>query len=110
MKDKLQRLETEIKAIKKEVMTLGDLRPGTLSEQYTVCSNPECSCKNDPASRHGPYYQLSFTRKGKSETDYIKKIHLAETQKHIQNYKRLNTLLNRWIDLSIQICRIKINR
>jgi len=53
-------LEAKIATLKQELMQLGDLRPGTLSEQYKVCGKAGCACKADPPRRHGPYYQVSF--------------------------------------------------
>lgn len=39
--------------IKTQLATLGDLRPGTLTEQYNTCRTPGCRCKADPPQRHG---------------------------------------------------------
>ncbi|MCK5225196.1 MAG: hypothetical protein KAQ89_00610 [Planctomycetes bacterium] len=107
MADQLYTLETKIDKIKKKLMALGDLRPGSLSKQYNICGNPKCRCKMDPTYRHGPYCQLSYTRKGKSGTEYIKKTNIAMVEDQIKNYKKLHTLINGWIDLSTQICQIK---
>ena len=59
-------LEKQIEETKKTLVALGDMRPGSLSKQYNVCGKPGCSCKADPPKKHGPYYQVSYTRKGKS--------------------------------------------
>ena len=107
MTNKIRILETQIEAVKKELLSLGDLCPGSLSRQYNVCGNPKCRCKKDPAQKHGPYYQLSFTRKGRSSTKFIKSPHVAMVKDQIDNYAKLRTLVNRWIDLSTQICQIK---
>jgi hypothetical protein len=101
-------LETEIEAIKRELVSLGDLRPGSLSQQYNVCGNPSCRCKGDPPRKHGPYYQLSFTRKGRSGTQFIKKQHVATVRKQMKNYHRLRNLVDRWIELSTQLCQRKM--
>jgi hypothetical protein len=105
MKKGIRALETEIERIKLELLSLGDLRPGSLSKQYNVCGNPKCRCKEDPPRKHGPYYQLSFTRKGKSGTRFIKKPHVAMVRKQVKNYGRLRTLVDRWIELSTQLCQ-----
>jgi hypothetical protein len=101
-------LETEIEAIKRELVSLGDLRPGSLSQQYNVCGNPSCRCKGDPPRKHGPYYQLSFTRKGRSGTQFVKKAHVATVRKQMKNYRRLHNLVNRWVELSTQLCQKKM--
>ena len=103
-------LKKEIEAIKRELASLGDLRPGSLSKQYNVCGNPNCRCKEDPPRKHGPYYQLSFTRKGRSQTQFVKKAHVATVKKQMRNYGRLRSLVDRWIDLSTQVCQRKVER
>lgn len=100
-------LEAEIKAIKKEILLLGDLRPGTLTAQYNTCGNPTCRCKDDSSARHGPYHQLSYTRNGQSKTEYVKQAHVERVNEQIKNYTRLQTLIKRWVDLSTQICQLK---
>jgi hypothetical protein len=106
----IRALETEIEAIKRELVALGELRPGSLSKQYNVCGNPRCRCKADPPRKHGPYYQLSFTRKGKSGTRFIKQSYVAMIRKQVKNYSRLRTLVDRWIELSTQLCQMKMER
>jgi hypothetical protein len=52
-------LEAKIDTLKQELLTLGDLRPGTLSEQYNVCGKAGCACKADPAQARA-VLQVSF--------------------------------------------------
>src|SRR2546422_3131122 len=63
-------LEKRIQSLKHQISQLGDLRPGALSKQYNICGNPNCRCKADPPVKHGPYYQISFTRHGKSSSQF----------------------------------------
>lgn len=110
MAQTIRALEREIETIKRELVSLGDLRPGSLSKQYNVCGNPRCRCKGDPPHKHGPYYQLSFTRKGKSGTQFIKKAHVAMVRKQMKNYSRLRNRVDRWIELSTQLCQRKMEQ
>ncbi|MGH7419407.1 MAG: DUF6788 family protein, partial [Candidatus Rokuibacteriota bacterium] len=41
-------LDAKIARIKAALAALGDLRPGTLSQQYNVCGKPVCCCKARP--------------------------------------------------------------
>ena len=110
MKKNIRVLEAQIDRIKSELGRIGDLRPGSLSEQYNVCGNPNCRCKTDPSQRHGPYYQLSFTRKGRSGTKFVKKPHLPTVKKQLQNYARLRSLVDRWIELSSELCQLRLEK
>ena len=69
----------QIEKVKTQLGALGDLRPGSLSTQYNVCGTPGCRCKATPPAKHGPYYQVSFTRKGKSSSKFVRKEDLAGT-------------------------------
>jgi hypothetical protein len=51
-------IERQIEKLKRELAGLGQLRPGSLSKQYTLCGHPGCRCVATPPQKHGPYYQL----------------------------------------------------
>jgi hypothetical protein len=106
--DRKATLERQIEKTKLTLIALGDLRPGSLSTQYNVCGKPGCSCKADPPKKHGPYYQVSFTRKGKSSSKFVKKEDLPEVRKQIKNYERMKLLMDRWIDLATELSNLRI--
>jgi len=108
MKRKIQQLENKIATIKAALTTLGELRPGSLSEQYNVCGRPNCRCKGSPPQRHGPYYQLSYTRNGRSSSRFVKHSELAAVRRQVENYARLRTLVDRWIDLATELSELKL--
>lgn len=108
MATRVHELERRIERIKRKLSGLADLRPGSLSEQYNVCGNPRCRCKEDPPKKHGPYHQLSYVRAGKSTTRFIRKPHLPAVRKQLKNYETLRTLVDEWIDASLEICELKL--
>ena len=108
MKRKIQQLENKIAKLKADLATLGELRPGSLSEQYNVCGRPNCRCKGSPPQRHGPYYQLSFTRNGKSSSRFVKQSELVAVRRQVENYARLRTLVDRWIALATELSELKL--
>ncbi len=105
---KQQRLESEITKIKRQIVQLDHLRPGTLSEQYNVCGTPGCRCKASPPQKHGPYYQLSLTRRGKSKTRFVRRDELATIKKQLKNYATLRELVDRWIDLATELSELTL--
>ena len=109
MKRHIQSLEERIEKIKRQLAQLGDLRPGSLSKQYNVCGNPNCKCKATPPKKHGPYYQLSLTRKGRSRSRFVRKQDVAIVRAQLRNYAKLRKLTERWIDLAeeLSILRLK---
>jgi len=91
-----------------QLAALGDLRPGSLSTQYNVCGTPGCRCKATPPEKHGPYYQVSFTRKGKSSSKFVRKEDLAAVRRELKNYEVMKTLVDRWIDLATELSNIRL--
>lgn len=103
-------LSGRIEQIKTKLTKLGDLRPGTLSEQYNTCNTPGCRCKADPPQRHGPYHQLSYTRHGRHRTENVHPEDLAAVRSQLANYAKLRDLLDQWIDTAIELDRLRRNQ
>src|SRR5213594_3046714 len=93
MNPRVYSLEARIQKIKQQLTALGDLRPGNLTQQYNVCGKPDCRCKATPPLKHGPYYQLSFTWKGKSRSHFVRQPDVAAVKQQLRNYRRLRQLL-----------------
>jgi hypothetical protein len=103
-------LERQIEKVKRDLGALGDLRPGSLSTQYNVCGNANCRCKATPPQKHGPYYQVSFTRKGKGSSKFVRKEDLPAVRKQLKNYERMKLLMDRWIDLATELSNLRLSK
>ena len=47
------------------------MRRGSLSERYVKCSKPGCACAERPTARHGPYYSLTRTVGGRTQSRFV---------------------------------------
>jgi|SRR3972149_401086 len=85
--------EEKIQRMKNELLGLGPMLPGSISEQWNVCGTPGCQCK-DPKRpvRHGPYFQLSFSVKGRSSTLFVRRNEVPEARRRIRRYQRFKEL------------------
>ena len=110
MNSRVRVLQRQIDKIKRDLVQLDSLRFGSLSKQYNVCSTPGCRCKASPPDRHGPYYQISYTRKGKSSTRSVKREDLAEVKKQTRNYAHLRDLVERWVDLATELSELQLQQ
>ena len=111
MTTRIEQMQDRVVRIKKELSALGDMRPGALSMQYNVCGKAGCRCKNavEP-KKHGPYYQLSYTHKGKSTTEFVKKPMVAEARRHLRAYAKFRRLTEEWVDLSLRISKARAKK
>lgn len=101
-------LENRIGDIKREIEKLGELRTGSLTEQYNVCGKKGCKCKDpDKPQKHGPYFKLSYMRYRKSTSEFVRKEDVEQLREHLRNYKTFMALKDEWIDRSIQLAKLR---
>jgi len=108
MSARIRALQRQIERIKAELMRLEELRSGSLSEQFNVCGTPGCRCKQSPPRKHGPYYQLSYTRRGRSGSRFVKRHQVAAVKRHLRNYARMRELMDRWIEAATELSDLRL--
>ena len=88
------------------------MHPGSINTQYNVCGNPNCACKNkENPKKHGPYYQLSYSNKGRSTTKFIKEEELKTIRKQVENYKKFKEMNAELVNLNVELVKaLRINQ
>ena len=105
----IQKMERRVARIKAQLQTVGEMRPGSINTQLTVCGRTGCHCQDEKnPKKHGPYYQLSYVHQGKSSTQFIQKPLLAKVTRQLENYKTFKTLTAEWVELSLAISKAKL--
>lgn len=104
-----EKTERRIQEIKTQLLEIGEMRPGSMSKQYSVCGTNGCHCK-DPENpkKHGPYNQLSYVRKGKSTTRFIRAHQLEDVKSQLAQYKKFRKLTDEWLKLAIDHAETKL--
>ncbi len=95
----MELIEKRIEKIKEEILTIGPMRPGSLTCQY-----------KDPKEKTGTYWQISYTRTMKSRSDYVRADSVEGVQKEVANYKRFKALTDEWVDLAIESSNLRPTR
>jgi hypothetical protein len=93
---RLDQIHKRIERIKAELVTINEMRPGSLTEQF-----------RKPDDQRG-YYQLSYTHAGRGRTEYVPREFVRDVRRQITAYKRFKALTAEWIELSIEQSRLKI--
>jgi hypothetical protein len=96
MHKKLDPIEKKIAGVKEELMTIGEMRPGSLTYQY-----------QRPKEKKGGFYQISYTYRMKSKTEYVKAQFVQDFKRQIATFKRFKKLMQQWVDLAIRYSQIK---
>ena len=92
---RIRQIEQRIDRIKRALQEIGPMRPGSLTRQY-----------KDPQHRVGAYWQISYTRRMKSRTEYVRPEWVKDIRRQTATHKRFKRLVDQWIDLSIKHSRL----
>lgn len=96
MTRRIKQIEKRICKIKELLQSVGEMRPGSLTRQYSK-------------SNKKSYYQISYTYKMKSRTEYVRPEFTTRLKEQIKMYKYFKKLIQEWIDLAIEQSRQKID-
>jgi hypothetical protein len=97
MAKSLSQIEEKIAGIKQKLMGVGEMRPGSLTHQY-----------HKPKEKKGGFYQISYTHKMRSKTEYVRPEFVKELRDQIASFKDFKRLVQQWTDLAIEHSRLKI--
>ncbi len=77
--------------------------PGTLIERRSRCGKPGCRCHADPPRLHGPYWQWTRKRAGKTRTVNLTPAQAARYQPWFDTARDIRDTLARIEQLSLHI-------
>lgn len=97
MSTQLERVDEQIEALKRAMLALGPMRPGSLTKQY-----------RDPKARQRPFYQISYTYRMRGSSEYVRKQNLSALPKETANFRRFKKLIDRWIELALKASRLRV--
>ena len=97
LEKKLEKIEKRIEKIKEKLILIKEMRPGSLTQQY-----------KEPKEKKGGFYQLSYTHKMRSRTEYIRPQFVKKIRQQVKSYKEFKKLMEEWIDLGIEHSKVKI--
>ena len=93
---RLKTLETQIAQIKQELLSIGEMRPGSLTAQRRK------GCE------HGAYYQLSYTHRMQGKTEYIRAQFAPVVKAQLDEFRRFKKLVSRWASLALKHAKLKM--
>jgi hypothetical protein len=96
MATQLEQTEAQIRKVKQELLALGSMRPGTITRQYRL-----------PKEKKRPFYQISYTHRMRSRSEYVRPENLAALRRETANFKRFKKLMDRWVHLALKASQLR---
>jgi hypothetical protein len=108
MPDSVAALEADRAQLLQEFLTLGDLRPGSITAVVRRCGKPTCHCAkpNDPG--HDPQFRLTRRVDGKTVTEtFPSPAAFRKAQQEVTEFHRLQELSQQLIAVNEKICELR---
>jgi hypothetical protein len=86
--------------LRRQLQDLDYFCKGTILVRRMKCGQPKCACHQDPAKRHGPYWEWTYKRNGKTVNLKLTPEAGPIYQEAAHHYHRLKSLLQRLETLS----------
>jgi len=86
-----------------ELARLGLALPGTLIQRSVRCGWAGCRCHADPPELHGPYWQWTRKRAGKTVSRLVPDDQVDHYRQWIDNHRRLRELVAELEDLTLAV-------
>ncbi len=95
---KVETLLKKISATKNELITLGDMRPGSVTKQF-----------HKRGDKKWPYWQISYTQNKKSKTEYLKDEFVEKIQTEVTTYKKFKKLVEKLVSLNVELSKERLD-
>jgi hypothetical protein len=104
------KLTRRIDSIRGRIAAMGLVAQGTVTKRTKVCGRANCRCAQDPAARHGPYYEWTRRERGRYVHTVISAEQAEALVAAIDNHKRVLALLTRWSAETARVLNIGSER
>jgi hypothetical protein len=108
MAETLETLEKRRVKLLDELARTGDMRQGSLTENYRRCGKRECACSEEEHAGHGPYY--AFTRKvaGRTQTVNLREgPRLRKLRREVEAYQSFRRLCMQLLEVNEALCMLR---
>lgn len=91
-----------------DIAQSGDMRQGSISENYRKCGKAGCRCAEPDHPGHGPYY--AWTRKVDKKTKTVNLRpgrQLDKLQREVETYKQFRESCRELVEINEKICEAR---
>ena len=86
--------------LKQELEKVAYFCKGTVLKRMMKCGQKRCACHQDPAKRHGPYFEWTYKEKGKTVNRRLRPEEVPIYEAATQQYCKMHSVLRRMEQVS----------
>ena len=108
MNEALAQLEAEKSNLLRQLVSVGDLRRGSITATSGKCGKPNCHCAKRGDPGHGPNFRLTRRVAGKTTTEtFDSSAALRKAQQEVAEFHRFQKLSAEVVEVSEKICALR---
>jgi hypothetical protein len=108
MPDDLAALEAQRSKLLEDFLSLGDLRPGSITAVSRRCGKPSCHCAKPHDPGHEPVVRLTRRVAGRTVTEtFPNPAALRKAQQEVAEFHRFQDLSEDLVGLNQKICELR---
>jgi hypothetical protein len=108
MPDDLAALEAQRSKLLEDFLSLGDLRPGSITAVSRRCGKPSCHCAKPHDPGHEPVLRLTRRVAGRTVTEtFPNPAALRKAQQEVAEFHRFQDLSGDLVSLNQKICELR---
>jgi hypothetical protein len=108
MPDDLVTLDAQRSKLLENFLSLGDLRPGSITAVVRRCGKPSCHCAKPRDPGHDPQFRLTRRVAGKTVTEtFPNPTALRKAQQEVAEFHRFQTLSEDLVSGNQKICQLR---
>jgi hypothetical protein len=106
----LARYAHNFAGLKQELEKVTYFCKGTVLKRMMKCGQQRCACHQDPAKRHGPYFEWTYKEKGKTVNRRLRPEDAPIYEAATEQYRKLHSVLKRMEQVSRNaVLRLALN-
>jgi hypothetical protein len=107
--DNVPSLEASRASLLHRFAELQDMRPGSVSAVFRRCGKPNCHCARPKDPGHGPHFQFTYKKDGKTITESLPtRQALRKAEQEIAEFRNFEQLSRELIEVNQKICRLRL--
>jgi hypothetical protein len=108
MLNDIHALESSRASLVRALAQLQDMRPGSVSAVFRRCGKPGCHCARPKDPGHGPHFQFTYKRDGKTVTESLpSREALRKAEQEIAEFRNFEQLSQTLIEVNQRICQLR---
>ena len=106
MLNDLASLESSRTTLLRQIAQLRDLRPGSVGGVFRRCGKPTCHCARPKDPGHGPHFQFTYKKDGKTFTETLSSPAAVDKAKQeVAEFRRFEQLSGSFVEVNQKICQ-----